>query len=472
MWYGHLGVTGIGKVKEAGEAPLVAFWNGRAERKRAAELEPVNDAEPLAWLWDQPEKLAPWAKEKPLKLVALALSIDGGRGRPVDVREKLDRRVPVGSDWKTWWSQRAKSLNALSALPEPKHFAKSAKGSVYTLLCGTEAVPDDARPPVSSNDWKGWLTSDFKLPTFGKSPSKTLCESLTEWPANTIEQVLNRALWGANLLLDSPRKRDTAALAWMDAVGSAALRYSALYPDGSDLAERSGNVLSRLAQHTKRREAVLFKAGALSEGPDRQRQLAQQRQEQERLQADYEGRIGQLQQEKDRRIADYEALLERHRKEHGRQNVAHTAELEALREFHEGEMEREHQEQDRLQDRVETLRSQLFSGYEHSKLDIRQDMLVIVGELSQLATRQKHASEDFLRDVRAGLALALQAGDAKTFGAKGDIASFDPLKHQGNESIRIGDSVKITAPGVIVSGERTDDRVLVKAQVSGISEKV
>ena len=468
--YEHLGKFGVGKVKDGGDNPLVEFWSGRRERKKVSELVPVPDSEPIALLWDEPGELAPWAKEKPLKLVALALFIDGGRGRPVDVKEKLGRRVPLGSDWKTWWSRRAKSLNAFSALPEPKHFEKSAKGSVYTLLCGTEAVPDDARPPVSLDDWKKWLLNDTKLPTFGRNPGKNVAESLVGWPADTIEQVLDRTLWGANLLLDSPRKRDTAALAWMDAVGSTALRYSELYPDGSHLTERSGNVLSRLAQHTKRREAVLFKAGALSEGPDRQRLLAQQWQEQERQRTDYEARLEQQRQEQERQRTDYEARLERQRQEQEHQDVAHTTELEALRHSHEAELERDRQEQERLQDRVETLRNQLFSGHEQSKLDIRQDMLVIVGELSQLATRQKHASDDFLRDVRAGLALALQAGDAKTFGATGDLSRFDPLKHQGNESIRIGDSVKITAPGVIVKGQHTDDRVLVKARVSEISE--
>jgi cell division septum initiation protein DivIVA len=145
--------------------------------------------------------------------------------------------------------------------------------------------------------------------------------------------------------------------------------------------------------------------------------------------------------------------------------------MEEQSKSHVAELEREQKEKENLRQRVETLRNQLFAGYEQSKLDIRQDMLVIVGELSQLVGKQDCVSESLLRDMRAGLSLALQAGGAKALGAVGGTTSFDPLKHQAAESVRIGDSVRITSPGIIVKGQRTSDRVLIKAQVSGISEK-
>ena len=146
-------------------------------------------------------------------------------------------------------------------------------------------------------------------------------------------------------------------------------------------------------------------------------------------------------------------------------------ERESERRVHAEALERERVLQKQLQERVETLRNQLFSGYEQSKLDIRQDMLVLIGELSQLAAKQDCPSESFVRDVRAGLALALQAGGAKTLGVAGEIASYDPLAHQAAGSVKIGAAVKITAPGVKVKGQFTGDRILVKAQVSGKLEK-
>ena len=476
--YNHLGASGIGKVKETGDSLLVQFWNKKEERKSASGLTPLSvaDAGPVESLWDSPGELTSWAKEKPLKLVALALSIDGGKGNPGKIKEKLDGRVPLGADWKTWWGKRAKSLNALSDLPEPEHFDKSAKGNEYTLRCGIEKVPDDAQAPLSLADWKKWLLNDLNLPTFGKNPSKMLSESLAEWPEDTIERALKRVLWGAELLLDSPKKPSAAAaLAWMDAVGSVASRWCSQYPGSHQPAERSGEVLARLSQRIKvkekRKEATLFWAGTLSENPDRQRQLEQQRQEQERQREVHAAELEKLRQERERQRADHAAELEKLRQEQKRQEADHAAELASLRTSHAEEGERERRKQKRLQDRAETLRNQLFSGHEQSKLDIRQDMLVLIGELSQLAAKQDSPSESFVRDVRAKLALALQAGDAKTLGVAGEITSYDPLAHQTAGSVKIGDTVKITAPGVKVKGQFTGDRILVKAQVSGKLEK-
>ena len=480
--YNHLGASGIGKVKETGDSLLVQFWNEKEERKSVSGLTPLSVAEagPVKSLWDSPGELASWAREKPLKLVALALSIDGGKGNPGKIKEKLDGRVPLGADWKTWWGKRAKSLNALSDLPEPEYFDKSAKGNEYTLLCGIGDVPDDAQAPLSLADWKKWLLNDLNLPTFGKNPSKMLSESLAEWPEDTIERALKRVLWGAELLLDAPKKPSAAAaLAWMDAVGSVASRWCSQYPDSHQPAERSGEVLARLSQRIKvkekRKEATLFWAGALSESPDRQRQLEELRQEQERrreaLAADHAAELEKLRQKQERQREAHAAELEKLQQEQERQKAAHTEELATLRTSHAEDGERERREQERLQGRVETLRNQLFSGYELSKLDIRKDMLVLIGELSQLATKQDCPSDNFVRDVRDGLALALQAGGANMLGTIGEIARFDPSKHQAAGYVKIGDSVKITIPGVKVKGQHTDDSVLVKAQVSGNLEE-
>ena len=351
--YTHLGALGIGKVKEARDNPLIEFWNRDAQPKKSSDLTILtDDAGSVALLWDSPEELASWAKEKPLKLVAFALSIDGGKGNPNSIKEKLADRVISGRDWKNWWSQRAKSLNAFSTMPDPKHFAKSVKGNVYTLLCSVADVPDDAGAPVSLDDWKKWLSSEIRLPTFGKNPPKVFCDSLAEWPKDTIDRALNRVLWGAGLLLESPKRPSaTAALSWMDAVGSAALRWSALNPDSPDLMERSGQAMSKLSKHIqvkeKRKEATLFLAGMLSETPDRQRQqadyekrLEQQRQEQKSQMAEYEKRLEQQRQEQENQRAEYEAQLEQLLQEQESLREKHAVKVNEIQQSHAREKER------------------------------------------------------------------------------------------------------------------------------------
>ena len=473
----HNRELGIGRVKDSGrDRPLVEFWSGKEERKDPSRLALLEDPAPVALLWDKSDALEPWVREKPLKLVALALLVEGGRANDKSIKQSLEFLPPLGWDWKGWWRQRTRALNALAALPDARYFGKTAKGNVYTLRASVGAMPDDARPPVSLDDWKGWLTSEHKLPTFGKNPSKVFCDALAEWPDEAAEQAMERLLWGAELLLNSPRRPSAAAaLAWMDAVGSAALRYGAVNPGDSETAQRSGDLLARLASivhvREKRRESTLFLTGMLSEEPDRLRQLAQQRQEYARQREALESQLGRQRQEQERQAAEYESRLERQRQEQERQGASHAAELEELRQAHKAELDEERGEKERLRRQVETLRNQLLAGYEHSKLDIRQDMLVLVGELLQLATRQDGPSEEFLRDMHAGLALALQAGDAERLDEIGDVVAFDPLKHQSAETVKIGDGVKVTAPGVVVKGQRTGDRILVKAQVSRFSEK-
>ena len=449
--YAHLGVPGIGRVKEARDNPLIEFWNRDAQPKKPSDLTILtDDAGPLALMWDSPEDLASWAKEKPLKLVALSLSIGGGTGNPNSIKEKLADRVISGRDWKNWWSQRAKSLNAFSDLPEPEHFSKSVKGNIYTLHSLVEEVPDDVRAPVSLDDWKNWLLSEVRLPTFGKNPPKVFCDSLSEWPKDTIDRALNRVLWGAGLLLESPKRPSaTAALAWMDAVGSIALRRNALSPGGHEPVKQSSDVLARLSQYIqvkeKRKEATLFRVGALSEAPDRQRQLEQARQERESQRADYENRLAQQRQEQESQVADYENRLEQQRQENIRQSASHETKLGELRHAHEAELNSERREQERLRQQVRERNAELDAKREESRLEIRKDMLLAVGEVLQTVARRQGSVDDLAGNVEAGLRLALRAGGA-------DLLDTAP---EG----------KVAAPGVIVRGGAHGDLVLLPAQV-------
>ena len=466
--YAHLGASGIGKVIGAGDSLLIQFWNEKEERKSASGLTPLSiaDAGPVELLWDSPRELTSWAKEKPLKLVALALFIDGGKGNPGKIKEMLDGWVPLGADWKTWWAKRAKSLNALSALPKPEYFTKSAKGNDYTLRCGIEKVPDDAPPPASLAEWKEWLLKDVNLPTVGKSPSKLLCDSLAEWPEDTIGRALDRVLWGAERFLESPKKSAKAALDWMDAVGSAARRWGKLYPDSQELTKRSGEILARFSESIqvkeKRKEATLFWAGALSESPDRQRQLERQRQEQERQRKAHAAELEKLRQERESDRVYYEKRLERERLERERREAAHVAEVKDLRAAHARVLEEKQKAQDNLRLQAQDLAAELGANREESRLEIRQDMLLAVGEVLQ-SVRCRDNLEDVVGDVEAGLRLALISGGAEPI----DTApkGYDPQFHFTNEMLHDSCPVKVTAPGVIVRSSTHGDLVLLKAQV-------
>ncbi len=450
--YTHAGTLGIGKVIADGDRPVIEFWDRTAQRKDTSTLEPLSDGQMTALLWDTPQELAPWAKEKPLKLVALALSIHGGTGNPNHIKKTL-ASVPISEPWTDWWKKRAKKpLNELAKLPGPKPFAKSVKDNSYTLLCNVEDVPDDVQPPSSLADWKNWLSSEVNLPTFGKNPSNVLCESLAKWPKENIETTLNRILWGAGLLLASPKSPSAAAaLAWMDAVGSAALRWSALNPDGLELTQRSGDVLMRLAQHVsvkaKRKEFTLFQAGALAEGPDRHLQLEQQRQEQERQRADYEIRL-----EQQRLLSGRAAELKAKSEEQERLLADHAAELKAKSEEqerlladHAAELERERRKQERLRQQVRERNADLDAKREESRLEIRKDMLLAVGEVLQTVARHQGGVDELAGNVDAGLRLALRAG--------------------GADLLDTSSKGKVVAPGVIVRGGKHGDLVLLPAQV-------
>ena len=474
VWYTAKGLGRVQWVRADGAAVL--FWadkkSGKMERLPPNLLRPLPGNAPKGKGGN--DGFAAWIKKAPLTLAAVALSeCDGRVGRYSDFGDKLVDRALLPSSLDSWWERVQPKLPIL-----PEHFkVYETFGSVeYALLSDIVDVPPDVSTLPA---WENWLIgSDNNLPP-EPAPTSEVSDALADWPEDTINPALERVLWGAERFLDSHKKSAKSALEWMDAVGRAARRCRSLHLDNQKLMERSGEILARFSESIqvkeKRKEATLFWAGALSESPDRQRQLVQQWQEQERqreaLAADHAAKLEKLRQEQKRQSEAHAAELENLRQEQKRQSEAHAAELASLRESHAAERERERREQERLQGRVETLRNQLFSGYELSKLDLRKDMLVLIGELSQLAAKQDCPSESFVRDVRAGLALALQAGGANMLGTIGEIASFDPSEHQAAGYIKIGDNVKITIPGVKVKGQRTDDSVLVKAQVSGNLEK-
>ena len=135
-----------------------------------------------------------------------------------------------------------------------------------------------------------------------------------------------------------------------------------------------------------------------------------------------------------------------------------------LEDTHETQIQQERQEQDRLRQQVQTLSAELVSRREESRLEIRQDMLLAVGEVLQ-SVYSRSGTEELAGDVEAGLTLALRAGGADLLEEPGDTVRYKPQWHQAKDDLPESAKVEVLAPGVIVRGGLHGDRVLLKAQV-------
>ena len=145
------------------------------------------------------------------------------------------------------------------------------------------------------------------------------------------------------------------------------------------------------------------------------------------------------------------------------QSTAQT-EIEGLLESHQAELEQERQEQERLRRQVRERNAELAANREESRLELRQDMLLVMAELLQ-AVPGWNSLDDAVRDVEAGMALALGAGGAELLESPGQQVEYDVLLHNAEGKVNTGDRVRVVAPGVIYRGGMHGDRVLLKAQV-------
>ena len=139
-------------------------------------------------------------------------------------------------------------------------------------------------------------------------------------------------------------------------------------------------------------------------------------------------------------------------------------EISQLRASQEAQLEQERAEQERLRQQVRERNAELAARREESRLDIRQDMLLAVGEVLQCVPCAA-SREELARTVEAGLSLALGAGGAELLEQGGAVIDFDPVLHDAMEGRRPTGRVRVLAPGVIVRGGVHGDRVLLKARV-------
>ena len=141
-----------------------------------------------------------------------------------------------------------------------------------------------------------------------------------------------------------------------------------------------------------------------------------------------------------------------------------TAEVQKRSAEAQAEIEAERQEQERLRQQVRERNAELAANREESRLELRQDMLLVMAELLQ-AVPGWNSLDDAVRDVEAGIALALGAGGAELLESPGQWVEYDVRLHNAEEKVHPGARVRVVAPGVIYRGGMHGDRVLLKAQV-------
>ena len=187
---------------------------GREVARRSLTVLPDDGLEAL--IWDQAEEVRPWAKEAPLKLVALALADLGRTGRAGEIREKLEGRIVRDPKWDTWWRKVQPEVKAsthfsigkantitlvspasdvlseplvarpnLSGQESPCAMGKRSHGGMsawdYWLMTGKKGAPPNRRPPeavleaaalvVQRDDWRQGLASHLYQALVEDSPA-------------------------------------------------------------------------------------------------------------------------------------------------------------------------------------------------------------------------------------------------------------------------------------------------------------
>ena len=146
------------------------------------------------------------------------------------------------------------------------------------------------------------------------------------------------------------------------------------------------------------------------------------------------------------------------------------AKLESQRQDYEARLDRERREQERLRQQNRTFRAQMASGREESRLEVRQDMLLAVGDVLERAHLPGRTVEERLQAVMSALPNVLQAGDAAAFGTPGETVPFNPRLYYSSDTVPDGAPVRVLAPGVVVRGESSGERMVLKASVARQSE--
>ena len=127
-----------------------------------------------------------------------------------------------------------------------------------------------------------------------------------------------------------------------------------------------------------------------------------------------------------RHARELEDLRRLHSDELESVNESHNIELENLRKSHADKLAMAEQEYERLRSQKRQIEATMSSGREESRLEVRHDMLLTVGDALQRAYRDDRSARDLLDEVIRTLASALRAGGAEVLESVGSNVYFDP----------------------------------------------
>jgi len=183
-----------------------------------------------------------------------------------------------------------------------------------------------------------------------------------------------------------------------------------------------------------------------------------------------ESHAAELKQQQETYAAELRQQRASHAADLEQQREAYAAELKRLKESHDSSLERWQREEERLYNRINTLIADKAALREESRLEIRQEMLLRVGDIIQRGYQTGKTPESRLDELMEILPYALRDGGAQPLGTVGEIVQYDPRLHHSPKKIAIGGPVRLTAPGVVVIGGSFGDKIILKANVTSESE--
>ena len=143
----------------------------------------------------------------------------------------------------------------------------------------------------------------------------------------------------------------------------------------------------------------------------------------------------------------------------------HQNELKACERSFERRLEDNRQREETLNNQVRRLQHQISVNREEAKMDILQDTVTVITETLQ-DFRQTHSNPaDAVRHIEARLSLAMRVAGAEEFGIVGETVPYDPVRHWSADHPPKGSPIRISAPGAVMTGKATVDRILIKASV-------
>ncbi len=175
-----------------------------------------------------------------------------------------------------------------------------------------------------------------------------------------------------------------------------------------------------------------------------------------------------LRQQRESHAADLERQQKSHAADLQQQRESHAADLKQQRENHAGELK---SQEERFNYQIKSLWDSIDSRMEQSRLAVRKDMLLRIGDILQRAYHPTNDPETKLNQVITHLPLALRDGGAELLGEVGETTAFDPTRHHPSREIASGSLVRLTAPGVIITGGEFGELVILKANVTPIAEE-